>query len=51
MAEGLDNDEISKHLFISRETVKSHVRRLLHKLGARSRTHAVAVALRRDLID
>ena len=51
MAEGLDNDEISKHLFISRETVKSYVRRLLHKLGARSRTHAVAIALRRHLID
>lgn len=51
MADGFDNDEISRHLGISRETVKTHVRRLLHKLGARGRTHAAALAVRRDLID
>jgi PAS domain S-box-containing protein len=51
MANGLANAEISRQLFISRETVKTHVRRLLHKLHARSRTHAVALALRHGLID
>jgi PAS domain S-box-containing protein len=51
LAEGLENDEISKHLFISRETVKSHVRRLLQKLDARSRAHAVALGMRESLID
>jgi PAS domain S-box-containing protein len=50
MAEGFENGQISSQLFISRETVKTHVRRLLQKLHARSRTHAVAVALRRRLI-
>jgi DNA-binding NarL/FixJ family response regulator len=31
--------------------VKSHVRRILQKLGAHSRTYAVAVALRRAMVD
>ena len=51
MADGFENAQISRHLFISRETVKTHVRRLLHKLRARSRTHAVALAFRRGIID
>jgi PAS domain S-box-containing protein len=51
MADGFENDEISSQLVISRETVKSHVRRVLRKLRARSRTHAVALGLRSSLID
>jgi PAS domain S-box-containing protein len=51
MADGYENAQISRQLFISRETVKTHVRRLLQKLRARSRTHAVALAFRRRLID
>ncbi len=51
MADGFENSQISRQLFISTETVKSHVRRLLQKLRARSRTHAVALAMRRGLID
>jgi PAS domain S-box-containing protein len=51
MAHGFENAEISRRLFISRETVKTHVRRVLHKLHARSRTHAVALAIRHGLID
>ena len=37
-------------LFLSEETVKSHVRHLLAKLQARSRAHAVAVGFRRGII-
>ena len=37
-------------VFLSEETVKSHVRHLLAKLQARSRAHAVAVGFRRGLI-
>lgn len=44
MAEGLGNAAIGERLFIAKETVKSHVRHILHKLNARSRTHAVAIA-------
>ena len=42
--------EIGQRLFLSEETVKSHVRHLLAKLQSRSRAHAVAVGFRRGLI-
>jgi orotate phosphoribosyltransferase-like protein len=45
LAAGLTAVEIAEHLVISRETVKSHVRSAMLKLGARTRTHAVVRAL------
>ena len=51
ISEGLVNREIGEALFLSEETVKSHVRHLLAKLQARSRAHAVAIGIRRGLID
>ncbi len=50
ISDGLVNREIGTRLFLSEETVKSHVRHLLAKLHARSRAHAVAVGFRRGLI-
>jgi DNA-binding CsgD family transcriptional regulator len=50
VAGGLSNREIAEHLFLSEETVKSHLRHLLGKPQARSRAHAVALGFRRDLI-
>ena len=50
VADGLVNREIGERLFLSEETVKSHVRHLLAKLQSRSRAHAVAVGFRRGLI-
>ena len=50
ISDGLVNREIGVRLFLSEETVKSHVRHLLAKLQARSRAHAVAVGFRRDII-
>jgi DNA-binding NarL/FixJ family response regulator len=50
ISDGLVNREIGKRLFLSEETVKSHVRHLLAKLQARSRAHAVAVGFRRGLL-
>ena len=50
VSEGLVNREIGQRLFLSEETVKSHVRHLLAKLQSRSRAHAVAVGFRRGLI-
>jgi DNA-binding NarL/FixJ family response regulator len=50
ISEGLVNREIGERLFLSEETVKSHVRHLLAKLQARSRAHAVAIGFRRSLV-
>jgi DNA-binding NarL/FixJ family response regulator len=50
VSEGLGNREIGDRLYLSEETVKSHVRHLLAKLRARSRAHAVAVGFRRGLL-
>jgi DNA-binding NarL/FixJ family response regulator len=44
IADGYENHEIAERLVISTETVKSHVRHLRAKLGARNRAHAVAIA-------
>ncbi len=51
MAEGLFNREISERLWLSEETIKTHVRHILRKLSARSRAHAVGIAFRNGLIE
>ncbi len=50
LADGLSNEEIGKRLFISAETVRTHVRKAMEKLDADTRTQAVARALRDHLI-
>jgi RNA polymerase sigma factor (sigma-70 family) len=50
LADGLSNEEIGKRLFISAETVRTHVRKAMDKLDADTRTQAVARALRDHLI-
>lgn len=50
IADGANNRVIAARLAISRHTVKFHVASILDKLGARSRTEAVAVALRTGLL-
>jgi DNA-binding NarL/FixJ family response regulator len=51
LADGMSNADVAQRLFISQETVKSHVRHILAKLEADTRTHAVAIALRDAMID
>ena len=50
VAKGLTNREIGERLFISDKTVRNHVINCLEKLGARDRTEATTIALRRGLI-
>jgi DNA-binding NarL/FixJ family response regulator len=50
LADGQSNEEIGKQLFISPETVRTHVRKAMAKLEADTRTEAVAKALRQRLI-
>lgn len=50
VAGGNSNKHVARILGISEETVKAHMRAILSKLGARDRTHAVAIATRRGII-
>jgi DNA-binding NarL/FixJ family response regulator len=50
-ANGLSTDEAAEQLGLSRETVRTHARATLPRLGARDRAHAIAIALRGSLID
>lgn len=50
LTEGRSNPEIAKLLFLSKSTVKFHVSSILSKLGASSRTEAVAVAMQKKLV-
>jgi two-component system, NarL family, response regulator YdfI len=51
LAEGLANREIATRLSISEHTIKFHIRSILGKLGASTRTEAVTRGLRHGLID
>jgi DNA-binding NarL/FixJ family response regulator len=50
IAGGNRNRDIADRLFISEETVKVHVKHIMEKLGAADRTQAVAIAVRRGII-
>lgn len=50
IADGCSNKLVADRLRISEDTVKGHVRNVLHKLKANDRTHAVTIALHRGFL-
>src|SRR5205085_6850180 len=50
LGDGASTDDIAASLYLSRETVRNHIRHLLRALGAHSRLEAVAVAHRNGLL-
>ena len=50
MAQGMSNQEIGAALSIGESTIKSHVNRILSKLGVNDRTQAVIIAVKRGLV-
>ena len=51
VAGGNANKEIAARLSLTEETVKSHIRNIMAKLGANDRTHAVTIGLKRGIIE
>jgi DNA-binding NarL/FixJ family response regulator len=51
LSQGLSGEEAAKQLFLSSETVRTHVRNAMTKLGAATRAHAVALAIQRGEIE
>jgi DNA-binding NarL/FixJ family response regulator len=51
VASGTSNKMIASRLSLSEDTVKSHMKSILSKLGANDRTHAVTIAMKRGFID
>ena len=50
LADGLANSEIATELHIGLDTVEGYVKMVMRKLGAKNRTHAVALAYHRGLL-
>ena len=51
LADGASTTGAARELDLSEETVKTHTKNIMARLGARNRTHAVAIAMRESLID
>jgi len=51
VADGNSNKRVAQALGIAEETVKAHMSTVLGKLGARDRTHAVTIAIRRGILE
>jgi DNA-binding NarL/FixJ family response regulator len=51
VAEGLSNPEIGAKLYLTADTVKSHIKRAARKLSARNRAHVVWLAVQRGYLE
>ena len=50
LAQGLTGEQVAERLFLSPETIKTHIRNAMNKLEAHTRVHAIAIALREGFI-
>ena len=50
LAQGLTGEQVAERLFLSPETIKTHIRNAMNKLEANTRVHAIAIALREGFI-
>ena len=50
LAQGLTGEQVAEQLFLSPETIKTHIRNAMNKLEANTRVHAIAIALRDGFI-
>ena len=50
LAQGMTGEQVAEHLFLSPETIKTHIRNAMNKLEANTRVHAIAIALREGFI-
>jgi len=50
LAQGLTGEQVATRLFLSPETIKTHIRNAMNKLEANTRVHAIAIALREGFI-
>jgi len=50
LAQGLTGEQVAERLFLSPETIKTHIRNAMSKLEATTRVHAIAIALREGYI-
>jgi DNA-binding NarL/FixJ family response regulator len=51
VAKGMSDREIGKELDVAEETIKTHIGKILRKLGARNRTNAIYLAMRWGIIE
>lgn len=49
-SQGMANKEIGGYLYLSEQTVKNHMSRILRKLGANDRAHAVMLAMKQGML-
>jgi len=50
LAQGLTGEQVAEKLYLSPETIKTHIRNAMNKLEANTRVHAIAIALREGFI-
>lgn len=51
LSEGLTNEKVGARLYLSPETVRTHVRKAMEKFGTHTRTRAVALAVKHGIVD